>query len=367
MATTPGNATNDVTTGITGFTGTAFTATPVTAHDVLIGGATSSTIAQAAPSATSGIPLVSNGASADPSFTTAVVAGGGTGNTTFTAYSVIAAGTTATGAFQNVSGVGTSGQVLTSNGASALPTWQANPGTFAPNSTINLSDDFICSNIQTTAGLAGQLGWATGDVSGAAADWVFTNTTESGHPGIISNAVFNNAAPTVVLFSPAKVAAATTTTAFQSYILGGGTLTINWVFKIVTASNSTNRYILRMGLGDTFNANADQANGTYFEYSDNINSGNWNYKTAAASSRTTANSSTSVTTGWHNAQIVINAAASSVQFNMDGVSLGTAATLTIPTAAVTPFFGMYWVAGTVAAGSMLVDLFYLSQTLTSAR
>lgn len=53
---------------------------------------------------------------------------GGTGNTTFTAYSVICAGTTATGTFQNVSGVGTSGQVLTSNGASALPTWQTPSG-----------------------------------------------------------------------------------------------------------------------------------------------------------------------------------------------------------------------------------------------
>lgn len=54
------------------------------------------------------------------------VAHGGTGNTTFTAYSVICAGTTATGIFQNVSGVGTAGQVLTSAGASALPTW-SNP------------------------------------------------------------------------------------------------------------------------------------------------------------------------------------------------------------------------------------------------
>jgi len=51
------------------------------------------------------------------------VPSGGTGNTTFTAYSVICAGTTATGVFQNVVGVGTAGQVLTSNGAAALPTW----------------------------------------------------------------------------------------------------------------------------------------------------------------------------------------------------------------------------------------------------
>lgn len=97
--------------------------TGLTNHSVLVGAGTT-TITKVAPSATSGIPLVSNGSSADPSFTTAVVAGGGTGNTTFTAYSVICAGTTATGPFQNVSGLGSSGQVLKSNGAGALPTWQ---------------------------------------------------------------------------------------------------------------------------------------------------------------------------------------------------------------------------------------------------
>lgn len=53
---------------------------------------------------------------------------GGTGNSTFTAYSVICAGTTAQGAFQNVSGVGSANQVLVSNGAGALPSWQAVPG-----------------------------------------------------------------------------------------------------------------------------------------------------------------------------------------------------------------------------------------------
>lgn len=48
---------------------------------------------------------------------------GGSADTTFTAYSVVTAGTAATGAFQNVSGVGTVGQVLTSAGAAALPVW----------------------------------------------------------------------------------------------------------------------------------------------------------------------------------------------------------------------------------------------------
>lgn len=51
------------------------------------------------------------------------VADGGTGKSSFTAYSVLLGGTTSTGALQNVSGVGSSGQVLTSNGASAVPSW----------------------------------------------------------------------------------------------------------------------------------------------------------------------------------------------------------------------------------------------------
>ena len=49
---------------------------------------------------------------------------GGSGATSQTAYAVLCGGATSTGSFQSVSGVGTSGQVLTSTGASSLPTWQ---------------------------------------------------------------------------------------------------------------------------------------------------------------------------------------------------------------------------------------------------
>jgi len=55
---------------------------------------------------------------------TVAVANGGTGATTATAYAVQCGGTTSTGAHQSVISVGTSGQVLTSNGAGALPTFQ---------------------------------------------------------------------------------------------------------------------------------------------------------------------------------------------------------------------------------------------------
>lgn len=122
---TEANSINAATTGIVGNTGTSFTGTAVTAHNIIVGGSTSSTLTNVAPSATSGVPVISQGASSDPIFGTAVVAGGGTGDTSFTAYAVICGGTTSTNPLQSIAGVGTSPQVLTSNGAGALPTFQA--------------------------------------------------------------------------------------------------------------------------------------------------------------------------------------------------------------------------------------------------
>lgn len=54
---------------------------------------------------------------------------GGTGLASATAYAVLCGGTTSTGAFQSVASVGTSGQVLVSNGAGQLPTFQTIAGT----------------------------------------------------------------------------------------------------------------------------------------------------------------------------------------------------------------------------------------------
>jgi hypothetical protein len=65
-------------------------------------------------------------------FTTSLsVAQGGTGSASATAYAVQCGGTTSTGAHQSIASVGTTGQVLTSNGAGALPTFQAAGGGFA--------------------------------------------------------------------------------------------------------------------------------------------------------------------------------------------------------------------------------------------
>lgn len=83
--------------------------------------------------------------------THATVPLGGTGAGSFTAYSVICGGTTSTGTLQNVSGVGTATQVLTSNGAGALPTWQ-NPVFTLPTGTMfNLKQANITNQIGITS------------------------------------------------------------------------------------------------------------------------------------------------------------------------------------------------------------------------
>ncbi len=56
------------------------------------------------------------------------VTDGGTGLSATTAYAVLCGGTTSTAALQPVASVGTSGQVLTSNGAGVLPTFQTSTG-----------------------------------------------------------------------------------------------------------------------------------------------------------------------------------------------------------------------------------------------
>jgi hypothetical protein len=66
------------------------------------------------------------------------VANGGTGVASTTAYAVLCGGTTTTGPFQAIASVGTAAQVLTSNGAGALPTFQtpAGGGTVIPAGTV---------------------------------------------------------------------------------------------------------------------------------------------------------------------------------------------------------------------------------------
>jgi hypothetical protein len=188
MATVESNAINASTTGIVGNTGTSFTATAATQYNVIVGGSTTSTLGNVAHSSTSGVPLVSGGSSANPSFTTAVVAGGGTGNTTQAAYSVVCGGTSTTGAFQAV-GPASTGEVLISGGASALPSFSAYPQVSglgvgaSPGSTAGIT--FDGSNFLNAYSTGTWTPTVDGSVSGTT-----SYTSQTGYYTIIGNHIF---------------------------------------------------------------------------------------------------------------------------------------------------------------------------------
>lgn len=69
------------------------------------------------------------------------VADGGTGVSSTTAYAVLCGGTTSTAPLQSIAGLGTAGQVLTSNGAGALPTFQDVAGGVAAGDVTELTLD----------------------------------------------------------------------------------------------------------------------------------------------------------------------------------------------------------------------------------
>lgn len=91
----------------------------ITQYNIQTGGA-SNLLNNVAPSSTSGVPVISQGASSQPVFGTAVVAGGGTGQVTLTNHGVLIG--QATSAIAQTA-AGTAGQVLQSGGASADPVY----------------------------------------------------------------------------------------------------------------------------------------------------------------------------------------------------------------------------------------------------
>lgn len=88
-----------------------------------------------------------------------IVSYGGTGDASLTAYAVLCGGTTTTGVIQSIASVGTSEQVLLSNGAGALPSMQIKNSALAgtttnDNATAGNMGEFISSSIATASSVA---------------------------------------------------------------------------------------------------------------------------------------------------------------------------------------------------------------------
>lgn len=220
------------------------------------------------------------------------VAQGGTGDSSLTAYAVVCGGTTSTGVLQSVSGVGTSGQVLTSNGAAALPTWQGNTAgalillstaTASSSGSLSFSSTFISSTyttyfveirgINNASGSAVlNMDWSTnngstylgsafqsGEISNAYNSTTFSNTNSTSTcpltPSITNTTVPLNGY--LYLYFPASAVASyngqiftqdTTSTFIQCAGVNTGTTTINNIKFSYSTGNITSGTISLYGV-----------------------------------------------------------------------------------------------------------------------
>lgn len=146
------------TLGVTGGTGGSITMKGATSGSVTVSvpvaAGTSTVFTLPTTNGTSHYPITTDGSGA-LKYEILPVAGGGTGVATTTAYGVLCGGTTSTGVLQSVSGVGTSGQVLTSSGASALPTWQPASGGISTSGTSGGIPYYSSSSTAASSALLG--------------------------------------------------------------------------------------------------------------------------------------------------------------------------------------------------------------------
>lgn len=173
-----GTSASTLTGLLTGNGTSAFTGTAITEYAVITAGATN--LPNSVSPSAAGIPLISQGSTSQPIFGTVTVPGGGTGDTTFSAYAPICGGTTTVGALQSAaSGISNSGYVLTSTGSSSVPTFQA----VSDSSSIH-TIDADSGSMTPTSGTVTISGGTTGLTTTATASTMdLTGTLNVGHGG----------------------------------------------------------------------------------------------------------------------------------------------------------------------------------------
>lgn len=196
--------------------GTVQAITPA-AHGVLVSG--SGATASVTAAGTSGQPLLSGGAGSDPAYGTLTPSFGGLGTTSLTAHGVVIGNGTSTA---SVTSAGSSGQVLTSNGASADPTFQpAGSGTVT--SVTFTGDGTVLSSTPSSAVTTS--GTVTGSLNTQTKNKVLAGPTTG-----------SNAAPTFRSVVAADLSPGFINPTVQKFTSTGST--VGYLFT-VTSANAT--------------------------------------------------------------------------------------------------------------------------------
>ncbi len=189
---------------------------------------------------------------------------------------------------------------------------------------VTLIDDFLSYTLTgaSTVATFGDLNWTLAITTGGGAS-IGGNTFDSSHPGNLT------------MFG-ATLATATALLGWSQYCfkLNGGAISFTWIIRIEDLATVAEDYVFRIGFGSfsptiaIFNPSptTDFQYGVYFEYN-RATSANWLIKTANAGVRTSTTTGTAVAAdSWITLTAEINAAATSVEYFINGSSVGTIAT-----------------------------------------
>jgi hypothetical protein len=167
-------------------------------------------------------------------------------------------------------------------------------------------DDFYNGNASLLWTLTGSGSGTTAQISDVA-----------DHPGLIeqNTGALATAAQMMGLTGPTPL-----------FVSTSGIMEYRIMLNIVNLSDATDRYIFQTGISDAA-ITGDVNNGVYFEYSDNINAGNWTLCAANGGVRTKVDSGVLVTAGtYYEISLQLNPAAPLATFYREGVALGSVAT-----------------------------------------
>lgn len=258
---------------------------------------------------------------------------GGTGLTSYASGDLIYA--SATNTLSKLAKPSFPGQLLVEDGTT--------PIYYNPLNQFIIDDEFCAGDGNSTFIFAG------GGSGGTATQSTFGDNAHPGVWGIYTNGIGGN-------FAIRKLD--------RFFYLGGGQVILQIIAKIPNLSDATDRFGIRLGFADDLTG---PANGVFFSYQDNANSGKWECNTASSASTTATDSGITTDTNWHNYTIIINSNASSVTFYIDG-SLVSTNTTNIPSSVLN--LGISNVNSGISAGNtryVYLDRLYMYQKLTSLR
>ena len=224
-----------------------------------------------------------------------------------------------------------------------------------PSSQAVFYEDFVVE--VTTAGIIGTND-LTSIASGAGASVTMTATT-GGRAGTVLFTDTTAASGYCFIRGAASVG---------SWIPGSGIMSWEWsVYAPSRVSDVTNNYSLYIGLANGAANGNRPTDGCYFSYNYATLSGNWVGETALSSSYTQKDSSIPmVVNTWYTLKATVNALGTSIEFFINGTSIGTSTT-NLPTAALTPICGMNTTTGTATSITMLADWCKIIKTFTTPR